>query len=237
MLTNFKNKLSNFIHKKRNKKLHEIEDYLKSLNMNVELFKKEKVIEFNKKKINQNVYLSSHFKYNFDGETLTFYPNLFDNYGWLQSLIDSDIASLKIKKAFDKVLNEHFSYSKNRLLNGCIKLQIERFSNFIVKVTKESITVCVDFSAKQIDESLFFVEIMLSINDDKVTINYAPNEGDIVNSVDCSSDPIIDMNHELTHQYVLHFLTDYAKFELLGISETNPYNSETHGEILKMFYI
>jgi hypothetical protein len=210
---------------------------LKSLDISIELLKKEKVIEFNKKNISNTIYKSSHYKYEFDGETLTFNPNLFDNDEWLQSLIDSDLVSLKIKNTFDKLLNEYFSRSQNRLLTSCIKLQIERESVFSVKVTKDSITLCVYFYAKQIDKSFFFVEVILSINDDKVIINYAPNEGDIDNSIDCFSDPIRDINHELTHQYLLHFLTDYAKFELLGISETNPYNSETHGKILKMFYI
>lgn len=79
--------------------------------------------------------------------------------------------------------------------------------------------------------------MLISINDDKALINYAPNEGDIDNSIDCFSDPIRDINHELTHQYLLHFLTDHSKFELLGISEISQYNSETHDEILKMFYI
>lgn len=37
MLTYFKNKLSNFMHKDRNKKLNEIEDYLKYLEMSIEL--------------------------------------------------------------------------------------------------------------------------------------------------------------------------------------------------------
>lgn len=136
MLTYCKNKLSNFIHKTRNKKLNEIEDYLKSLDMSIELFKKEKVIEFNKQNISNTIYTSSHYKYEFDGETLTFNPNLFDNNEWLQSLIDSDLVSIKIKNTFDKVLNEHFSRSQNRLLTNCIKLQIERESIFSVKVTK-----------------------------------------------------------------------------------------------------
>jgi hypothetical protein len=36
---------------------------------------------------------------------------------------------------------------------------------------------------------------------------------------------------------MLHFLNEYALFDLLGLTSVNEYEQETHGEIIKMFYI
>jgi len=230
-------KISNIIHKERNKKLKEIQQYLETMNIKATLYPREKVIEFNKKQITKIYCTADYFQYHFDDETLTFSARFYDNQGWLKSLMDSKYNTPRLQSFYKSILNNHVSHKKGFIYNKCINLELMKSDSFVVQITKNSLKLIVHLTAKKNNAVDFYIEMVASFDKNKITVNYAPDGGDIDKTVDMDNDCLDEIQNELTGQYLIHFLTDYGKYELLEISETNPYNPEFHNELIKMYTI
>lgn len=237
MFKSILDKISNIIHKERNIKLKEIQRYLDSVNIKVNIYPREKVIEFNKKEITSTYCTADYFEYHFDGEVLTFTGKFYDHQGWLKSLMNSTYNTPLINNAYETMLSKHIPHKSGMIFNECMRLELMKEDYFVVQITKDSFTIMSHYTAKKNNAVNFYIEMLISFDKNKITTKYAPDGSNVDKEIEVDNNFLEGMLNELTGQYVIHFLNDYAKREILGLSETNPYNPEIHSELIKMYTI
>lgn len=226
------------INKERNFKLREIEKYLLGLSFKVNIDPNAGVIEFNKAFINRTTYSSSLYQYKIDGDSIRFNHQGMEKMVWLFDYIDSDKTSIYMRDIFELLLNKWYSRGDNSLINSCVNLRLEKNRyDYVIRVSKNELKFYVDFFAKKRDMSDFLIQVELSLEDNKVFIHFAPTDAEIEETIECFDNPIEYINEKLSHKYMVHFLNEYALFNLLALSSVDEYSEKTHGEIIRMFYI
>jgi hypothetical protein len=226
------------MNKERNFKLREIESYLLDLSFKVNLDPTAGIIEFNKAFINKTIYSSSLYKYQLDGASIRINHTGAEKMVWLCDYIDSDKTSNHIKDTFELLVHYWYSRSDNSLINNCVSIKLDKHRyDYIIRISKNELKFYVNFFAKKNDMTDFLIQIEVSLDDNRVLLHFAPTNAEIEETIECFGNPIEHINEKLRHKYMIHFLNDYALFNLLGLSSKDEYEQETHGELIKMFYI
>lgn len=238
MIKKLIDKYSEFMNKERNLKLREIESYLSDLSFKVNLDPTAGVIEFNKAFINKTTYYSSLYKYQLDGDSIRLTHQGAEKMVWLVDYIDSDKTSNHLKDTFELLVHHWYSRSDNSLVNNCVSIKLDKHRcDYIIRISKNELKFYVNFFAKKNDMTDFLIQVELSLDDNRILLHFAPSNAEIEETIECFGNPIEHINETLRHKYMIHFLNDYALFNLLGLSSKDEYEQETHGELIKMFYI